>query len=71
MGQSKKGSAKQDCDERSSGSQSDTRVDSARQRPAPAAEPARITPLKERIGEGPGNLGRREEWFRRRSGGTG
>ncbi len=36
------------------------------ERPAPSSP--RITPLATKIGEGPGNLRRREEWFRRRTG---
>ena len=28
-----------------------------------------IQPPKEKVGEGKGNLGRREEWFKKRSGG--
>lgn len=31
-------------------------------------DPVTIEPPKEKVGEGEGNLGRREDWFKKRSG---
>jgi len=38
-------------------------------RPGGDDEEAQISPVREKIGEGEGNLRRREGWYRRRTGG--
>ena len=45
--------------------------DSEREKPKPEDEkkPPRPVPVPRKIGEAPGNLRKRERWFRKRSGG--
>jgi hypothetical protein len=47
---------------------SDDREPDDRDRDAPQSPPVKIQPVKERVGESPDNLRRRQSWFRKRTG---
>jgi hypothetical protein len=57
-------------EEESDGTPAGESGESGSSRDEEAGDEANIGPVRDKIGEGPDNLRRRGEWYRRRTGGT-
>ena len=63
-------SKRKDDEERSEGSRDGEACESDSSRDKEEGGEPRVGAVREKIGEGPGNLRKRGEWYRRRTGGS-